>query len=263
MADSTSIYAKPMNVEGADGCNFYHVMELPGLGLVGQRDIGWDLRSTIDTYLGEVEFKGKRALDVGAASGYLTFEMERRGADVVSIDLSDPDKWDLVPFANPAFDATSVRQKYRSLVQGRIRAYWLAHRLLGSRARAYYGDVYSLPDALGPVDIAVLGMVLGHVRDPFAALQSVTRLVRETVVITEQAPQIEGAYAHFMPDPDGKGVDNAWWATSEDCRRRMLGVLGFEEVRLRRLEHYSQFLGRGEVCSTQVFNRVYPVPAAV
>jgi hypothetical protein len=34
------------------------------------------LRKTIDDYLGHFDFRGKRALDVGAASGF-TFEMEK------------------------------------------------------------------------------------------------------------------------------------------------------------------------------------------
>ena len=54
-------------------------MDLPGLKKVGK---GWDLRRTIDAYLGHFDFRGKRALDVGTASGFLTFEMERRGSGV-------------------------------------------------------------------------------------------------------------------------------------------------------------------------------------
>jgi 2-polyprenyl-3-methyl-5-hydroxy-6-metoxy-1,4-benzoquinol methylase len=71
-------------VESAADCDFYHVMELPGVGRVGDQ---WDLRGTVDAYLGDFDFQGKRALDVGAASGFLTFEMEKRGASVVSFDL--------------------------------------------------------------------------------------------------------------------------------------------------------------------------------
>src|SRR5437870_3163699 len=119
-------------------------MELPRFGVVGQNDVGWDLRASIDSYLGHSEFDGKRVLDVGSASGYLTFEMERRGAQVVSLDLPDPDDWDLVPFADPGYDMSATRARYRALVNGRIKAYWLAHRLLDSKARAYYGDIYHL-----------------------------------------------------------------------------------------------------------------------
>jgi 2-polyprenyl-3-methyl-5-hydroxy-6-metoxy-1,4-benzoquinol methylase len=69
-------FESPRNVRDVAECAFYHYMDLPGIGQVGDH---WDLRPTIDEYLGRFDFRGKRALDVGAASGYLTFEMEKRG----------------------------------------------------------------------------------------------------------------------------------------------------------------------------------------
>ena len=68
-----------------DECSFYHHMDLPGPKEVGR---GWDLRKTVDDYLGNFDFRGKRALDVGTASGFLTFEIEKRGAEVVSFDMA-------------------------------------------------------------------------------------------------------------------------------------------------------------------------------
>ena len=38
-------------------------------------------------------------LDVGTATGFLTFHMERHGAEVISYDLSPAYRWDLVPVA--------------------------------------------------------------------------------------------------------------------------------------------------------------------
>ncbi len=76
------LFANPRAVS-PDECWFYHVMDLPGLGLVGGH---WDLRGRIHEYIGHVEFAGKRVLDIGTASGFLTFEMERLGAEVVSFD---------------------------------------------------------------------------------------------------------------------------------------------------------------------------------
>jgi hypothetical protein len=74
---------------------YYHTMEVPGLGLVeGQ----WDLRSVVDQYLGDVSFAGKRVLEIGPASGFLTIEMERRGADVVAVEVPDDPGWDFVPY---------------------------------------------------------------------------------------------------------------------------------------------------------------------
>jgi 2-polyprenyl-3-methyl-5-hydroxy-6-metoxy-1,4-benzoquinol methylase len=80
------IFALPRVVNDLSACHFYHSMEIPGYGLVQGP---WDLRPAIDQYLGRYNFRGKRILDVGTASGFLTFSMEKAGAEVVSYDLSE------------------------------------------------------------------------------------------------------------------------------------------------------------------------------
>jgi hypothetical protein len=89
------IFATPRKVEDVADCYFYHTMELPGLGVIEGRD--WDLRGRVDEYLGNVDFAGKRVLEIGPASGFLTFEMEKRGAEVVSVEVTDEHGWDFVP----------------------------------------------------------------------------------------------------------------------------------------------------------------------
>jgi len=88
------LYAEPLDSSSPSECFFYHSMTLPDFGEIQGH---WDLRDVAHAYLGNVEFAGKRVLDVGAASGFLTFEMEKRGAEVVSFDLDDGANWDVVP----------------------------------------------------------------------------------------------------------------------------------------------------------------------
>ena len=92
----TSVYAEPRTVTDLEDCYFYHSMEIPGYGLV---EGPWDLRGGVDDYLGGVDLRDKRVLEVGTASGFLCFTMEGRGADVVAYDLSDEQSWDVVPYA--------------------------------------------------------------------------------------------------------------------------------------------------------------------
>src|SRR5580658_9967680 len=87
-------YASPLTIDDPAQCYFYHRMDIPGLE-VPKGD--WDLRDCIKEYLGNYDFKGKRALDVGAASGFLTFSMEQQGAEVVSFDMASGGQWDVVP----------------------------------------------------------------------------------------------------------------------------------------------------------------------
>ena len=74
----SSPYAEPRTVTSLDDCYFYHTVEIPGHSVVTGE---WDLRPGLDAYLGHFDFAGKRVLDVGAASGILSFHVERQGAE--------------------------------------------------------------------------------------------------------------------------------------------------------------------------------------
>jgi SAM-dependent methyltransferase len=245
-------YAPPRLVSDVSECFFYHVMDLPGVGVVGGQ---WDLRDTVDDYLGRFDFRGKRALDVGTASGFLTFEMEKRSArEVVSFDLGPDVSWDIVPRGSPAAVAGQEAGK-RQEGERLVNAYWFAHRLLGSSARAYHGNVYELPDALGPFDVVVLGAILLHLRDPFRALQSVSRLSTGAIIVTDLHFASDLPVMRFLPD--GKSATDTWWLISDACMAAMLGVLGFT-VRARILaDHLAVHGGRAQrvTFSTHVATR--------
>jgi len=256
-----SVYAEPKLVTELRECSFYHTMELPGYGLVpGQ----WDLREGVDDYLGHVALAGKRVLELGKASGFLTFEMERRGADVVAYDLSEHHDWDVVPMArlhrpqseiSPLYPGVTSWQEFLRVRREGIgylnNGFWLAHRANGSRARLVLGTVYGVPAAIGPVDVAVFGSILLHLRDPFLALQRSLRLTRETAIVTDLVPDgvqhvdapasgvtpTAGAYAKFIPDPVAGGPLDIWWQLAPELVIRMLAILGFEDAKL---SHHTQ-----------------------
>jgi len=64
--------------------SWYHTVEL-GNGIVtpGQ----YDLRPYLDRYGLPASLAGQSALDLGTASGFFAFELERRGARVTATDL--------------------------------------------------------------------------------------------------------------------------------------------------------------------------------
>jgi SAM-dependent methyltransferase len=217
-------YATPLQVDRVEECSFYHKMHIPGVGEVGD---GWDLRSSIDNYLGGYDFKGKRVLDVGAASGHLTFEMEKRGAEVVSFDMLDGSHWDVVPQLEVQNNPERVREENIVAARKIRNAYWFAHRRLGSKARAYYGDIYDLPGELGVFDVAFFGMILSHLRDPFQALYSASRLVSDTIIITNQMSDATEPVGRLIPSRTN-GVRKAWWGFTHGCLSQMLEILGFE-----------------------------------
>src|SRR5215208_6836094 len=147
-------------------------MELPTFGVVrGQ----WDLRGKFEEYVGGVDVAGKSVLDVGTATGFLTFEAEKRGASrVVSFDQNDGAEQTFLPFKDKLYyrDRARWAEQYRAEIERWKNAYWLSHRLLSSKAEVYYGNVYQLPVDLGEFDIAIVGSVLEHLSDPITALAS-------------------------------------------------------------------------------------------
>src|SRR5262249_40906112 len=93
-------FATPLEISSPKGCYFYHTMDVPGAsGTVTHRG-DWDLRGRYDDYLHGVDVAGKSVLDLGTATGWISFEVERRGAtEVVGVDMADDVPSQHVPYA--------------------------------------------------------------------------------------------------------------------------------------------------------------------
>jgi SAM-dependent methyltransferase len=225
-----SIFAPPRLVTRLDDCNIYHTIDVPGYGtIVGP----WDLRGHVDSYLGGVDLRGKRVLELGTASGFLCIEMEKRGAEVVAYDLSEDYDGDLVPF--PQYRDQPPESARRATVRRINNGWWLVHRAFKSSARMVYGSVYDVPAEIGMVDVATFGSILLHLRDPYRALASAARLVRETIIVTDQAVHWENRFPApdppTSPQPGGQRGrllriahrllgDPGWWKREEQLRER-------------------------------------------
>jgi SAM-dependent methyltransferase len=258
-----TLYAVPLEVRDLRACDFYHTIELPDVGLVRGE---WDLRRNIDRYLGHADFRGKRVLDVGSASGFLTFQIERQGGDVISYDLSEDFLWDFVPFAGT--DLRDSAREFRGKIKRLNHGYWYCHHQLGSKARKVYGTVYDIPEAIGPVDVSVFGSILLHLRDPFLALQNALQLTRETAIVTEMLPRrnfyqmflgwLGRPRMTFLPEHQTHRHGGTWWELSPAVIRRFLGVLGFEKTTVR--YHRQLFQGETRLLFTVVGQRTRPAP---
>lgn len=196
-------------------------MDLPAFGTVhGQ----WDLRGRFDEYIGGVNLRGKTVLDVGTASGFLTFEAEKRGASVISFDADCPERLQLVPPAK--VDA--------AFFHGLRNSYRLAHHLFRSPAIPIYGDIYSMAARVPVCDVVVVGQILVHLRDPLAALEQAARSSKDYLIVAEGMFQAEGPHqdqplALFL----GAHLPYAWWHISPTIYRQWLSALGFEVVSAR------------------------------
>jgi len=198
------IFATPRKVEDVADCYFYHTMELPGRGVIEGRD--WDLRGRVDEYLGNVDFAGQRVLEIGPASGFLTFEMEKRGADVISVEVTDEHGWDFVPYPDARLE--EVFGPRRIVMQQLKNSYWFSHAALQSKAKVHYG-------------------VLLHCRDPLGIVEQCRKRAKTLIIVDKFHLDLEGApVCRLAPTPENF-LWHTWWHFSTQFFAQFLTVMGF------------------------------------
>ena len=112
--------------ESVETLSWYHTIDLGG-GIVTPGF--YDHRSYLDYYGLPKDLRQRSALDIGAASGFFTFEMEKRGAEVTAADLPTWLVHDFGPLYQPDMDPDQAERYLHG-------AFQFAHKTLGSHARA-------------------------------------------------------------------------------------------------------------------------------
>ncbi len=234
--ENETIFALPEEDLELSHCRFNNTIEIPGHGLI---QASFDLRKGIKEYLGKVDYKDKRVLDIGSASGYCCFMMEQWGAQVVAFDLSPDFSWDIVPYSHQEGELrymieTGMRNYSMMLNNG----FWFTHNAFQSKIQMVYGTVYDIPRALGKFDIVTCCHVLLHLRDPFLALQNIARSSEKTIVITECIPEHlignNPSQIIFRPDANMKEKEAivTWWYIPPELVMDYLKILGFQNIKI-------------------------------
>lgn len=201
-----------------EDCHFYHSMDLPGAGTVVG---GWDLRGRFDDYVGHTNLADQSVLDVGTASGFLSFEAEKRGARVTSFDAESGTIFQFLP-SKDSMTPEEAEDRHRQVRNG----YKFAHAAYKSRAKLVLGDANGLSSFVEPHDIVLLGQILVHQRDPLGVIQQAAKVATKRIIITE------GSY-HADDHPQARFIGSrdvwyAWWHLSDALYRDWLDVLGFD-----------------------------------
>ena len=197
---------------------WWHSFELPdGTFIEGPNSLAGQ-KTRIGQFPIPEDLTGKRVLDIGAWDGWFSFEMERRGAEVVAID-----NWD-----NPRF---------REM-----------HALLDSRVDYRQMDMYDLtPDRIGRFDVVLFMGVLYHLKHPLLALERVCALTTDlacvdSFVLQEKHRPGEGVERRpimefYETDEMGGQTDN-WCGPTVACVLAFCRAAGFARVDLRNvLDH--------------------------
>jgi SAM-dependent methyltransferase len=227
-ADARRGRAETARAEVSRNPVWYHTIEVaPGVVTPGRIDH----RESAPRLLPS-DLSGLRALDVGTFDGFWAFELERRGAEVVAIDL-------------PSFCATELPPHRRAELERRAerwgvelgRGFQIAARLLGSRVERRETVVYDLAPELvgGPVDLAFSGDILLHLRDPVRGLEAVRSALRPggrlicfepfSLACTLRSPR--RPVAHFQ----ALEQEFNWWYPNLATLRSWLAVAGYSRIR--------------------------------
>lgn len=115
----------------------------------------WYLQDELRVLQLPQDMYGMRVLDIGTYDGFFAFECERRGAEVVAVDVNPED----------------------------THCFALAKRLLGSRVEYRHASVYDLrPTSLGgQFDLVLCLGIYYHLRHPLIALDNLWSITRSEI----------------------------------------------------------------------------------
>jgi SAM-dependent methyltransferase len=227
---------------------WYHAVDLPdGRILPG----AWDLRGHESAYLGGVDLAGKRVLELGPATGYLTFYMERMGAEVVSFEAGFDVAIDLLPVKGVEH-VDEKRRVMQETIDRNHDAWWYLHRAFDSSAKFVQGNIYDMPADLGTFDVTLVGAILLHLREPWGALSQAAAHTSETMIVTEplqdDAQPPEANIMRFSPSAEHHMTN--WWSLYPGAVVSMLARLGFgrtETTMHTQHHHLAHDIGRDPI----------------
>lgn len=221
-------------LDRAKDITWYHSLELaPGHETVGM----FDLRPYVDRYGLPDRMDGMRVLEVGTWDGFWAFEMERRGAQVVAIDLDDEEQLDWPPRRRPRAYADRPRGA----------GFAVAREIYGSQVERVVCNVYDATSERlgGTFDLVFCGSVLIHLRDQLLALERIAALCTGTFISAEEyEPRLRifpWPASRYLADRDSAVV---FWLPSVKTWKQMMWTAGFDRV-----EEHSRF----KMQSTQDF----------
>lgn len=208
-----------------DSASWYHTIDL-GDGLITPG--AYDHRPYLPQYGLPDDLTGRTALDLGAASGFFSFELERRGAQVTAVDLPTWDSHDFGPnYRADQDDETANRYLHEP--------FEIARAALGSTVQKRHFNIYDVsPETVGVHDLVFCGSLLIHLSDPIRALWNIASVTRDKAIIATSITPTEPD----RPIATMVGYDrgDGWWLPTRRALELMVASAGFAGV-----EWFSEF----------------------
>lgn len=218
-----------------ESCEWYHTIDL-GNGIVTPGH--YDHRPYLEYYCIPNNLSGKTILDIGAASGFFSFEFERRGGMVTATDLPD---WFDHDFG-PVYEPDQTPQSGDSYLH---KPFEIAKKILGSQVNIKYINIYDIsPETLGFFDLVFCGSVLIHLTDPIRALWNIANITKSRAIIATVITKEEKS--HPIATFTGHLRGDTWWSPTRTCLELMAvcaGFVGIEWVNEFQLNYRGQSHG--------------------
>lgn len=200
-------------------------------------------------YIGGFDVNNKSVLDVGTASGYLTFHAEKAGATVTALDAASTHEFRHFPFGE-SLSYQNIRS-YRELWERQNlvpikNSWWHARHKLGSNAKCVYApmtELYEWPEQM--FDVVMAGAIVEHLSDPVYAIGAWARLAKEAVLIpfTDVLPVNDLMMRPITPLDDSR-INYVWWHLSRGLYDKIFDNLGFDvHYTSARAEHHDSERG--------------------
>lgn len=221
-------YEHPWPMPARSECFFYHTMAYPnGDSVQG----GWTMPD-FQGYIGGYDVSGKTVLDVGAASGYLSFAAEKEGAIVTALDAATTKEFRHFPFASADSykDIAASREHWtkHNLIPIK-KSWWYSWHKNNSNARCIYAPHVDMYEWDISFDVVMAGAIVEHLSDPVFSIGAWTRIAKEAVLIpfTNVAPGDDLAMRP-MTDLTNAQFNYAWWMLTRPLYERLFDNCGFD-----------------------------------
>lgn len=195
-----------------DAFAWHHQIDF-GNGVVSNGNTKLDvLRAQADIYFSH-GVRGKTVLDVGCWDGFNSFEAERRGA--ARVLATDHFAWS-------------------DRCWGNRQAFELAKRGLNSKVDVQDIALDDLSaSSVGQFDIVLFLGVFYHLKNPFADLERISRLAKETIVVETHMDALDYPRPAmvFYPTDELAGDHTNWWGPNQACVEGMLLNCEFRSVK--------------------------------
>jgi tRNA (mo5U34)-methyltransferase len=208
--------------------DWYHSIDLPH----GVTTPGFvDHRQQLPLYGLPEDMTGMRVLDVATFDGFWAFEFERRGADVVAIDIESLRDTDIPRNWTDEFEASKANRQ-KPLEFGFAKGFELAKDIIGSKVQKEFCSVYDVsPERLGMFDMVFCSDLLIHLRDPLHAMEAIWTVTKDFAVFGDvYHPDLDTFGQNALVEFTYAGKSDVWWRPSVACYELWLKLARFERV---------------------------------